>query len=203
MFKLLPCIIYGTRKEDFNSNEEKDFKFIHCSKITSGGICDITLKRFYSHQTYWSLSAERQRDSKTSLAHTHKRTKWCGSGTTANDYNELGNAWEEDQCCREHDHCSDVIPPERRKHNLLNDSAYTRTSCDCDDKFYRCLKKINSKTAYFIGVLYFNIYNAKCFKKDYKMTVCATKRTFFSKCKDYERDYSRPQLYQWFESPNF
>ncbi|CAF4800565.1 unnamed protein product [Pieris macdunnoughi] len=124
---------------------------------------------------------------------TFPGTNWCGAGDTAYGYYDLGFAWEEDLCCREHDHCPDFIMPQERKHGLRNPSSYyIRMSCDCERKFYQCLKDINSFTAFLIGKFYFNIYNAWCFKKDYEKSDRPTNRYDF-----------RPQVYQWIEMPSY
>lgn len=47
-------------------------------------------------------------------------TKWCGPGNTAANYNELGTQRDTDICCRDHDNCDDIIPPQSSQHNLNN-----------------------------------------------------------------------------------
>nr|AAV91459.1 phospholipase 1 putative phospholipase A2 [Lonomia obliqua] len=36
-------------------------------------------------------------------------TKWCGSGDKAKNYTDLGRQVATDMCCRQHNHCSDII----------------------------------------------------------------------------------------------
>ena len=37
-------------------------------------------------------------------------TKWCGPGSKAGSYADLGRAEETDKCCRDHDRCSSTDP---------------------------------------------------------------------------------------------
>lgn len=53
-------------------------------------------------------------------------TKWCGSGNIAANFADLGSSEETDKCCREHDNCPDSIEAWKSKHNLTNNSFYTR-----------------------------------------------------------------------------
>ncbi|XP_021917005.1 acidic phospholipase A2 PA4-like isoform X2 [Zootermopsis nevadensis] len=90
-------------------------------------------------------------------------TKWCGPGNVALDYEDLGTYAEEDKCCREHDHCPDQLEPGQCLYGLCNNSPFTRSHCDCDAKFRRCLQSLNTDTANTLGALFFNVAQVTCF----------------------------------------
>ncbi|XP_076625667.1 acidic phospholipase A2 PA4 isoform X2 [Colletes latitarsis] len=92
-------------------------------------------------------------------------TKWCGPGTVAESYDDLGRHRLEDACCREHDHCPITISPQECIHGVCNRSPYTRSHCDCDAKFRRCLQNLNSEVANTLGALFFNVIQVTCFKE--------------------------------------
>ncbi|GBP00579.1 Phospholipase A(2) [Eumeta japonica] len=102
-------------------------------------------------------------------------TKWCGAGDVADNYDDLGPARETDVCCREHDHCPDVMRAGESRHNLTNTSYFTRLSCDCDETFRQCLHDANTTTANRVGLLYFDAIGTKCYREDYPITGCAKK----------------------------
>ncbi|RVE54007.1 hypothetical protein evm_001410 [Chilo suppressalis] len=131
-------------------------------------------------------------------------TKWCGPGNVADDFNDLGSSAEADMCCRAHDHCPDVILAGETKHNLTNTAFYSRISCDCDEKFRRCLRKANNSDSARIGNIYFNALGTKCFRKDYPKRGCKKNGGWLgNKCIKYEYDYNGEKIYQWFDVPNF
>ncbi|XP_041971965.1 phospholipase A2-like [Aricia agestis] len=131
-------------------------------------------------------------------------TKWCGPGDTAENYEDLGVAEAEDRCCRQHDYCPDTIVSGETKHNLTNDSYYTKLSCECDEIFRQCLRQaasVNSKT---IGTVYFNVIGTQCFRRDYPVTGCLKKGGWLlSKCVEYSYDKKGKKLHQWFDVPNY
>lgn len=92
-------------------------------------------------------------------------TKWCGPGTLAKSYDELGQHAAEDACCREHDHCPITISPQECIHGICNNSPFTRSHCDCDAKFRRCLQNLNTEVANTLGALFFNVIQVTCFKE--------------------------------------
>lgn len=48
-----------------------------------------------------------------------------------------------------------------------------RLSCDCDDTFYDCLKNSGDKiSSYFVGKMYFNLIDTKCYKLEHPVTGC-------------------------------
>ncbi|XP_054716374.1 uncharacterized protein LOC129225871 [Uloborus diversus] len=126
-------------------------------------------------------------------------TKWCGNGAIAKSYDDLGHHEDTDKCCRAHDLCDDILLPGQSKHNLTNDSIFTKLACKCDDEFYNCLANVNSVTANAIGNLFFNVLSRECYDLDYPPTTqCRSYRSFFKiKCDEYERNTSAPKVYQW------
>ncbi|XP_077260986.1 phospholipase A2 isoform X1 [Temnothorax americanus] len=92
-------------------------------------------------------------------------TKWCGPGNVANAYDNLGQHSAEDACCREHDHCPYTIAPQQCIHGICNNSPFTRSHCDCDAKFRRCLQNLNTEVANTLGALFFNVIQVTCFKE--------------------------------------
>ncbi|XP_057330523.1 group 3 secretory phospholipase A2 isoform X2 [Microplitis mediator] len=92
-------------------------------------------------------------------------TKWCGPGTLATSYDDLGYHASEDACCREHDHCPEVINPHQCLKSICNNSPFTRSHCDCDAKFRRCLQNLNTEVANTLGALFFNVIQVTCFQE--------------------------------------
>ncbi|KAL2714667.1 acidic phospholipase A2 PA4 [Vespula squamosa] len=92
-------------------------------------------------------------------------TKWCGPGNVAASYNDLGHHAAEDACCREHDHCPIALSSQQCIHGICNNSPFTRSHCDCDAKFRRCLQNLNTEVANTIGALFFNVIQVTCFKE--------------------------------------
>lgn len=52
-------------------------------------------------------------------------TLWCGPGTKAKKYEDLGKAELLDRCCRDHDKCDDSIEAGKTKHGIYNDQGFT------------------------------------------------------------------------------
>jgi hypothetical protein len=68
--------------------------------------------------------------------------------------------------------------------------VYFRSNCDCDERFYECLKKANTLISTKIGLTYFNVLRPKCFRKDYPV----------SGCEKYEGWVEQYLLKQWFST---
>ncbi|XP_066603430.1 phospholipase A2-like [Prorops nasuta] len=130
-------------------------------------------------------------------------TKWCGSGDIAANYEDLGRFTETDACCREHDHCDDIIDAKETKHNLTNPDFHTRLECSCDEKFYDCLHRSGDKAANKVGFLYFSLLNTQCFRKDYPIVKCKTSTSYLRRCLEYELNERQPKVYQWFDVPPY
>lgn len=92
-------------------------------------------------------------------------TNWCGPGNRALHYDDLGYHRAEDACCREHDHCPAVLEAGHCVQGLCNNALFTKSHCNCDARFRRCLRSVASETANLIGALYFNVAQVTCFKE--------------------------------------
>ncbi|CAH1185352.1 unnamed protein product [Phyllotreta striolata] len=92
-------------------------------------------------------------------------TKWCGPGNKARDNSDLGWHWKEDMCCREHDMCPKFLAKGQCMQGICNHSHFTRSHCDCDANFRKCLQNANTETANTIGAIFFNIIQVICFKE--------------------------------------
>lgn len=99
-------------------------------------------------------------------------TLWCGDGNHAKNANEIGLFRNTDICCKQHDQCPAFIRSGSEFKGLHNNGLFTRSHCECDLKFYNCLKRIDSLVSNKIGYTYFNILRPKCFRKEYPIVGC-------------------------------
>lgn len=97
------------------------------------------------------------------LGFIYPGTKWCGPGNIASNFSDVGRYAEEDQCCREHDLCPNVLLPGECRRGLCNSGPFTRSHCDCDARFRRCLQSLNTETANTLGAIFFNVVQVTCF----------------------------------------
>ncbi|KAJ8985217.1 hypothetical protein NQ317_018246 [Molorchus minor] len=109
------------------------------------------------------------RENKLNSAHQggfiYPGTKWCGPGSIARNYSDLGYHVKEDTCCREHDRCPKFLGHGECRKGICNNSPFTRSHCDCDATFRRCLQNVNTETANTIGAIFFNVVQVICFKE--------------------------------------
>lgn len=89
-------------------------------------------------------------------------TNWCGFGTRAKNYFDLGVSGKVDSCCRSHDLCPYQVPPFSSRFGIWNLSIYTKSLCKCDDIFLQCLKEANSPLADIMGHVFFNVFQVNC-----------------------------------------
>uniref|UniRef100_A0A182IW87 Phospholipase A2 n=2 Tax=Anopheles atroparvus TaxID=41427 RepID=A0A182IW87_ANOAO len=97
------------------------------------------------------------------LGFIYPGTKWCGPGNIASNFSDVGRYEAEDQCCREHDLCPNILLPGECRRGLCNRGAFTRSHCDCDARFRRCLQSLNTETANTLGAIFFNVVQVTCF----------------------------------------
>lgn len=93
-------------------------------------------------------------------------TKWCGLGDTADSYDDIGPKRDIDLCCRAHDHCPIRLKALRFGYGLINLSLYTKSHCDCDEDFLKCLKRSTNSYATMLGNFYFNVLKVQCIKEE-------------------------------------
>lgn len=70
--------------------------------------------------------------------------KFYHLGSIASEYSDVGRYADEDKCCREHDLCPSILAPGECKRGLCNSQSFTRSHCDCDARFRRCLQGLNT-----------------------------------------------------------
>ncbi|XP_048000799.1 uncharacterized protein LOC125237691 [Leguminivora glycinivorella] len=132
-------------------------------------------------------------------------TLWCGDGHSAQARSsDLGLFFYTDTCCREHDACKIFILAGDSKYGLTNTGLFTRSHCSCDAKFRECLKKTNSLISAQIGLTYFNVLGPQCFRRAHPIVRCVRRtRLTGQKCEEYELDYTKPKMWQWFDNETF
>ncbi|XP_063752877.1 group 3 secretory phospholipase A2-like isoform X2 [Eleginops maclovinus] len=91
-------------------------------------------------------------------------TLWCGTGSKAVGYDELGMFESADRCCREHDHCLHVIPSFTVNYGVFNRNLYTISHCDCDQRFRQCLLSVNDSISSMVGYSFFSFLQVPCFE---------------------------------------
>ncbi|XP_044267341.1 phospholipase A2-like [Tribolium madens] len=129
-------------------------------------------------------------------------TLWCGPGNISDSSNDLGVLKSTDSCCRDHDMCPDYIEAGKSEHGLVNKGLFTRSHCDCDEKFYNCLKNVNTVVSNGIGFTYFTVLGPQCFKRDYPIVDCL-KEDIRGRCLKYEKNETQDQIYEWFDNPDY
>ncbi|XP_055298521.1 uncharacterized protein LOC129566515 isoform X3 [Sitodiplosis mosellana] len=128
-------------------------------------------------------------------------TLWCGDGNQARNQNEIGLFRNTDICCKQHDECPAFIKSGSEFKGLRNTGLFTRSHCDCDLKFYNCLKRTDSLISNKIGYTYFNILRPQCFRKEFRVVGC--KKWVNKKCIVYMVDDRQPGVWQWFDNKLF
>ncbi|XP_057320179.1 uncharacterized protein LOC130664384 isoform X1 [Microplitis mediator] len=112
-------------------------------------------------------------------------TQWCGRGNRATKYTNLGGFGKADSCCRRHDTaCPFYIPAFETRYGLFNWGISTLMHCTCDERFRTCLKMARTSSANFIGRIFFNVVQTKCFVLK-PQKVCK-KSSWWGKCEKYE-----------------
>eukprot|EP00079_Xenopus_tropicalis_P020446 XP_012811325.1 PREDICTED: group 3 secretory phospholipase A2 [Xenopus tropicalis] len=90
-------------------------------------------------------------------------TLWCGAGSSADNFTNLGIFNGADLCCREHDHCSHQIEAFQFQYGMRNYRLHTVSHCDCDQRFRLCLNAFNDTISTLVGIMFFNILEMPCF----------------------------------------
>ncbi|XP_063972326.1 uncharacterized protein LOC135160080 [Diachasmimorpha longicaudata] len=112
-------------------------------------------------------------------------TKWCGRGNHATKYTNLGGFGKADACCRKHDTaCRFWIPALGSRYGLANWRISTLMHCSCDERFRTCLKMAGTSSANFVGKIFFNMVQTKCFV--FKPQKVCTRHSWWGKCEKYK-----------------
>ncbi|KAK2714090.1 uncharacterized protein LOC136039940 [Artemia franciscana] len=156
-----PCRIYGSR-----------FYIQRLSSVTQTfDISDESINgQIASCQLRNSISITSPAPPRERMEFIYPGTKWCGPGDIANSPDDLGIYRKTDMCCREHDHCNDMMASGECKHGLCNSSPFTRAHCACDEKFRVCLMNNGDKVSDSVGVAFFNVGGVVCFKEEFPFT---------------------------------
>ncbi|ESO95527.1 hypothetical protein LOTGIDRAFT_116986, partial [Lottia gigantea] len=111
-------------------------------------------------------------------------TKWCGTGNTAANFDDLGEQVETDKCCRAHDNCAaPSIAPLSSQYGLTNFAFWYKGHCSCDGEFYSCLKKVEGEeTADSVGSVFFNVLKVDCIQETGKTVRTCAKRRYDNNC---------------------
>ncbi|XP_068272055.1 protein PROCA1 [Nyctibius grandis] len=99
---------------------------------------------------------------------TYPGTLWCGAGSNADAYEQLGEHRDTDRCCRDHDHCQHVIHPFTARYGYRNLRWHTISHCDCDRRLKECLRRVNDTASRVVGQAFFNVIQVPCFEFAYK-----------------------------------
>jgi len=91
-------------------------------------------------------------------------TNWCGHGSKAKHYDDLGLETDVDRCCRQHDMCPYMIEGFKYGYSYFNWQLHTLNHCDCEIRFHNCLKTSTSGAASIVKKVYFSLLNRKCFE---------------------------------------
>ena len=79
----------------------------------------------------------------------------------------------------DHDLCLTVtgeyLSPGHCRNGLCNFSPVTRSPCECDKAFVRCLRKAKTRVANALGRVFFNVAGLTCYKFDYPIKVIKSK----------------------------
>ncbi|KAJ3634308.1 hypothetical protein MTP99_011195 [Tenebrio molitor] len=138
-------------------------------------------------------------------------TKWCGRGDIADSEDDLGMFSETDACCREHDTCPDTILANSSRHGFRNGGSTTISHCDCDEKFHKCLKEVDTFDSNIVGFGYFTFFEPRCYREDYPVVKCkqykfvpyAVKKRYRVRCLQQEFNKEGEKRFQWFDTPPY
>ncbi|XP_037814892.1 phospholipase A2 [Lucilia sericata] len=129
-------------------------------------------------------------------------TKWCGPGNTSSSYNDLGTQRETDMCCRDHDHCDDILEARSTFRGLNNSDWFPILKCSCEQKFINCLQAVNNMISNTLGHVYYSA-RSLCIAEGHPIVSCKQymEGTFRKRCIRYNVDKKRPKIWQFYEMP--
>ena len=91
-------------------------------------------------------------------------TKYCGIGEDE-DMTEFGRYEHTDYCCKQHDLCPLSIKKFGWRFGIMNWRPYTLSSCDCNQRFLRCLQDVDSPVSSFVERIFFKVLKVPCIVK--------------------------------------
>uniref|UniRef100_A0A671QEX6 Group 3 secretory phospholipase A2-like n=1 Tax=Sinocyclocheilus anshuiensis TaxID=1608454 RepID=A0A671QEX6_9TELE len=154
-------------RQERTRDNEKPMHFNFSALLEDASLCEMNMHvNFTLHKE--RINPGQQMDSRAKSR--HKRawvlpgTLWCGRGTSANDYEQLGMFVHADRCCREHDHCEHIIRSFSVNFGVFNPTLFTLSHCDCDHRFKQCLLNGNDTISNMVGYSFFNVLKLRCFE---------------------------------------
>uniref|UniRef100_A0A8C1UVA6 Phospholipase A2-like central domain-containing protein n=1 Tax=Cyprinus carpio TaxID=7962 RepID=A0A8C1UVA6_CYPCA len=154
------------RQERARDNE-KPLHFNLSALLEDASLCDVnTFFNFTLHKEHISQGQQMDSSAKSrqKRAWVFPGTFWCGRGTSAKDYEQLGMFVHADRCCRDHDHCEHIIRSFSVNFGVFNPTLFTLSHCDCDCRFKQCLLSGNDTISNMVGYSFFNILKLRCFE---------------------------------------
>ncbi|XDV17683.1 hypothetical protein PO909_023509 [Leuciscus waleckii] len=156
------------REERASDNAEKlPFRFNISALLEDARLCEMNS---YLNFTLLKEDVNQGQPMDSRAKSRYKRawvlpgTLWCGRGTSANDYEQLGMFVHADRCCREHDHCEHIIRSFSVNFGVFNPTLFTVSHCDCDHRFKQCLLNGNDTISNMVGYSFFNVLKLRCFE---------------------------------------
>ncbi|XP_043099539.1 group 3 secretory phospholipase A2 [Puntigrus tetrazona] len=146
---------------------ERPTRFNLSALLEDASLCEVNARiDFTSHEerTNQSQQTDSRAKSRRRRAWVLPGTLWCGRGTSANDYEQLGMFVHADRCCREHDHCEHIIRSFSVNFGVFNPTLFTLSHCDCDHRFKQCLLDGNDTISNMVGYSFFNVLKLRCFE---------------------------------------
>ncbi|KAI5098742.1 hypothetical protein C0J45_10881 [Silurus meridionalis] len=116
---------------------------------------------------------------------TYPGTLWCGAGNIADNYDQLGEFAETDECCRTHDQCPHVIHAFSSKYGFTNFKWHSISHCDCDNAMKQCLRTVNDTSSRVVGQAFFNVIEVPCF--EFSLEEQCVERHWYGLCKRYDK----------------
>ncbi|XP_052456873.1 group 3 secretory phospholipase A2-like [Carassius gibelio] len=135
--------------------------------LEDANLCDMNMHinfTLHKEDIYQGQQMDSRAKSRQKRAWVFPGTLWCGRGTSASDYEQLGMFVHADRCCRDHDHCELIIRSFSVDFGVFNPSLFTLSHCDCDRRFKRCLLNGNDTISNMVGYSFFDVLKLRCFE---------------------------------------
>uniref|UniRef100_A0A3P8YJ55 phospholipase A2 n=1 Tax=Esox lucius TaxID=8010 RepID=A0A3P8YJ55_ESOLU len=164
---LLATSSYLTLCRQTHSESPVELSHFNISKLLSpGNLCSLSPVNGFSTQPESDILEQHllRAKSRRKRALIFPGTLWCGTGSKAIDYHQLGMFERADRCCREHDHCGSIIPSFTVNYGVFNSNFFTVSHCECDQRFRQCLQSVNDSISNMVGFSFFNLLRVPCFE---------------------------------------